>query len=155
MSRDAIIFPYGIALREGGALDVFPVAEVSFPTPNNEWISLFLILDSGAAISALPKTDAVTLGIDASKGRPLSIAGINGKATDGWQHELNIRIDKEMMKIPFVFLDNESSPRVLGRVGIFHRFTIVFEEQKKRSGFIGKDSKEAKAISAILDKVKT
>ncbi|TSC67765.1 MAG: Uncharacterized protein G01um101466_646 [Parcubacteria group bacterium Gr01-1014_66] len=151
MFRDAVIFPYGITLREGGALDVFPAVEVSFPAPNNEWVALFLILDSGAAISALPKTDASVLGIDAEKGRLLSVMGINGETTIGWRHEFNVRIGKEMINVPFVFLENETSPRVLGRVGIFHRFTIIFEEQKKRSGFVGKDSKEAKAISKILD----
>ncbi len=154
MSRNAIIFPYGITLREGGVLDVFPAAEVSFPAPENEWITLFLILDSGATISALPKTDAVALGIDAEKGRPMSITGINGGIIAGWQHECNIRLDQHLIKIPLVFLDNEASPRVLGRAGIFNQFTVVFEEQKKRSGFIGKDSKEARAISNILDKIK-
>ncbi len=155
MSHDATIFPYGITLRQGGALDVFPAAEVSFPALDNEWITLFLILDSGATISILPKTDASALGIDAEKGRPTSVTGINGETTAGWQHEHNVRIGKEIVKIPLVLLDNESSPRILGRAGIFDRFTVIFEEQKKRSGFIGKDSKEAKAITKILEKIKT
>lgn len=154
MSRNTVIFPYGIILREGGLLDVFPAAEVSFLTPDSEWITLFLVLDSGATISALPKSDAVALGIDLKKGRPLSITGINGEITAGWQDEHNVRIGKEIIKIPIVFLDNETSPRVLGRAGIFNRFTMVFEGQKKRSGFIRKSSKEAKAITNILDKIK-
>ncbi|MFY9462648.1 MAG: hypothetical protein WAP52_00485 [Candidatus Sungiibacteriota bacterium] len=153
MPRNAI-FPYGITLREGGMLDVFPAAEVSFPAPDNEWITLFLILDSGATISALPKTDAVVFGINAEKGRSVSITGINGGITAGWQHECTIRLGQEIIKIPLVFLDNEASPRVLGRAGIFNRFTVVFEEQKKRSGFMRKGSKEATAVSNILDKIK-
>lgn len=152
--RDAIVFPYGITLREGGTLDIFPAAEISFSAPDNEWITLFLIIDSGAAISALPKTDAEVLGIDAEKGRPMSITGINGGVTNGWQHEQSVRIGKQIISIPLVFLDNEASPRVLGRAGVFNRSTIVFEEQRKRSAFIGKDSKETKAISTILGKIR-
>lgn len=154
MSHNRIVFPYGITLREGGVMDVFPAAEISFPTQGNEWVTLFLVVDSGATISALPKNDAAVFGIDAEKGRVLSVTGINGEIIRGWQHECRIRIGKEIIKIPLVFLNAEASPRVLGRAGIFDCFTIVFEEQKKRSGFIDKDSKEAKAISSIIDKIK-
>ncbi|MDP3772505.1 MAG: aspartyl protease family protein [bacterium] len=153
MSCDTIIFPYGITLREGGALEIFPAAEISFSVPQKEWVTLFLIIDSGATISALPKSDASVLGVDAERGRPISIAGINGEVTPGWQHEHHVRIGEDAIKIPLAFLDNETSPRVLGRAGIFDRFIVIFEEQKKRSGFIGKNSKEAGAVSIIFDKL--
>jgi len=41
----------------------------------------------------------------------------------------------------------------MSRGAIIFPFTVVFEEQRKRSGFLEKDSKEAKAISNILDKI--
>jgi len=50
-------------------------------------------------------------------------------------------------------LDQEIAPRVLGRAGIFERFILVFEEKRKRVGFIKKGVTEAGVIQKILDKI--
>ena len=65
---NSLVFPYGITLREDGVIETVPVAEVGLKDKRGEWLSLFLIIDSGATISALPKGDALTLGIDVEKG---------------------------------------------------------------------------------------
>lgn len=148
------VFPYGISLREGGFVDTFPVAEVSFPSKEGDRISLFLLIDSGAAISALPAADAKTLGIDAVNGDVMHIAGIDGRAVKAWRHEIKVGFGKESFDLPLAFLENSDAPRVLGREGVFDKFTLIFEESKSRIGLVMPKTKESLAISQTLDKLK-
>src|SRR3989338_1381430 len=99
------VFPYGITLSEGGKITAFPAAEVGFVTKGGERLTLFLLVDSGATISALPKTDAEALGFSAEDGVPVLIAGIEGKAIRGWRHEISITLQNGQYNLPFVFLD--------------------------------------------------
>lgn len=92
MPRNGVVFPYGITLREGGSLDTFPAAEVFFFSRDNERLSLFLLIDSGATISALPASDAPILGINEKEGIAVQIAGIDGKPINGWRHEIKVEI---------------------------------------------------------------
>jgi len=111
---NSFVFPYGITLKEDGAIDTVPVAEVGFKDKKGEWLSLFLIIDSGATISALPKSDASVFGIALDKGKQMMISGIGGEKLMDWQHQITIRIKNEILKLPLVFLDNDMTPRVLG-----------------------------------------
>lgn len=147
------VFPYGIRLRQGGAIDTFPAAEITFFSIEGEKLSLLLLIDSGAAISALPSTDAPFLGIDAEKGIPMRIAGIDGKIIKGWKHELPVGVGEESVQLPLVFLENKDAPRVLGREGVFDRFLVVFEESKDRTGLIEGHTKESRTISTFLDRI--
>jgi hypothetical protein len=83
------VFPYGITLSADGAIRLFPAARVDFLDHEGEWFTLFLVIDSGAHISALPKSDAHRFGIAVEKGTPAVVASI-GAQTRGWQHELDI-----------------------------------------------------------------
>jgi len=150
---NSLVFPYGITLREDGVIETVPVAEVGLKDKRGEWLSLFLIIDSGATISALPKGDALTLGIDVEKGETQVISGIGGEILSGWQHHIKVRLKNIKVDLPVIFLDQEIAPRVLGRAGIFERFILVFEEKRKRVGFIKKGVTEAGVIQKILDKI--
>lgn len=149
----SFIFPYGITLKEDGRMDTFPAANVFFLNKKGEWISLFLIIDSGATISALPKSDASTLGIDLEKGRKMAISGIGNEILTGWQHEIVVRLGNETIQLPIVFLDREVAPRILGRAGIFGYFLLIFEENQRRTGFIKENQPEAQTIQKILDSI--
>lgn len=147
----SLVFPYGITLREAGNIDVFPAVEVGFLNNKNGLISLFLLVDSGAAISALPKSDANAFGINVEHGKASYISGINGEAINGWSHDIGVKLGERILKIPVMFLDLESAPRVLGRAGVFDKFTIIFEESNKRSGFLNQKDTKTKLVGKILD----
>lgn len=149
----SFIFPYGITLKENGAIDTLPVAEVGFRNKEGEEFSLFLIIDSGATISALPKSDADVLGIDVKNGKPMAISGIGNEKLSGWQHHITIRLKNTIFQLPVVFLDREISPRILGRAGIFGHFILVFEEKQKRTAFIRENEREAQLIQNLLNKI--
>lgn len=148
------VFPFGITLRGGGVIDVFPAAEVIFGVGKGERISLFLIIDSGATISALPKSDATMLGMDAERGTVMMVSGVGGYPLKGWRHEVVIDLGGDAVRIPLVFLDDDSAPRVLGRTGIFDRYTIIFEEHKRRSILVNTQTNIYRRITKIIDGIR-
>lgn len=153
MPRNGVVFPYGITLREGGMLDTFPVAEVFFFSRETERLSLFLLIDSGATISALPASDASILGVTAEEGAPMRIVGIDGKPIEGWRHEIEVEVAGKVLRMPVVFLKNKETPRILGREGMFDQFTLIFQENKNRTGFLSSNTTEIKTLDTILDKL--
>lgn len=148
MSR---VFPYGITLHEEGKVALFPAAEVAFHTKESEWLSLFLVVDSGATISALPVSDAQVFGIAVEQGTPMHVYGIGGTPAQGWRHDIRVKLGNEVLTIPFVFLEGEGVPRVLGREGVFDRFLILFDEVRRRTGMLNTGSNEARTVEEILN----
>jgi hypothetical protein len=153
MMSSMLVFPYGITLEENGHLHVFPAAEVGFPAQDGGWFTLFLLVDSGAVTSALPQQDASAFGIDPETGRARAIAGIGGVAMKAWEHVVRSRLRDELLDIPLIFLDSDTAPRVLGREGIFDRFTIIFEETKRMTGFLKAESQHAQSTQRMLDDI--
>jgi hypothetical protein len=145
-----LVFPYSITLEEDGRPHLYPAAGVGFPAKDGGWFTLFLLVDSGAVTSALPKQDATAFGIDPEAGREQAIVGIEGVAIKGWEHVVRVRLGEELLDIHRPFVDSDRAPRVLGREGIFDRFTIVFEEAKRRTGFLDQGSAQARAVGQML-----
>jgi hypothetical protein len=86
--RDAAVFPYGITFTGEGSLKTFPAAKVDFLNNQGEWFTLFLLIDSGASVSVLPKADALLFGIELKAGKPAAVAGVGADQIRGWQHTL-------------------------------------------------------------------
>lgn len=145
-----VVFPYAVRLQEGGRADVFPAAEVFFPTASGEWASLLLVIDSGASISALPASDARVFDLNPAHGIPMPVSGIGARRLIGRKHELNVRLGQHELLLPLVFLPG-AAPRILGRAGIFPRFTVIFEEARKRSAFLHSSHPSARNVTAFID----
>jgi len=150
---DSFISPYGITIREGGVIETVPIVEASFLSKDRELLSLFLIVDSGAHISALPKSDAFSFGINLQSGVFIRISGIGKESVYGWRHIIDIKLKGNSLKLPVVFLDSDNVSRILGREGVFDRFTLIFEESKNRTGFLGTKSNESRKVDTILDQL--
>lgn len=151
---NSFICPYGITLREDGVLDAVPVAEIKFKDKDGDWLSFFLVVDSGATISAFPKSDAETFGINLSKTKQIFISGIGGEKIKGWQCEISARLNQKEIILPVAFLNIETAPRVLGRNGIFDKYILMFQEKRRRTVFIGEDSQNVKKIEKIIIGIK-
>jgi hypothetical protein len=104
-------------------------------------------IDSGATISVLPASDAKALGIPLRRGKKIAVGGITGEPIMGYQHTIAVMFESEKLKIPVVFIEHESVPRILGRDGIFTSFMIVFDEAHRRVAFVdsadGRDARQA------------
>ncbi len=126
-------------MQAAGEVVLFPAADVMFQDTEGEWITLFMMVDSGATISALPKNDAPVLGVEAESGEEAPTYGIGVERINGWRHTLPVRLDGIEVDLPVVFLDTEVPTRILGRAGVFERFTVVFEEAQRRTALLGGD----------------
>jgi hypothetical protein len=132
-------------------MGVIPVADLYVSARTGEEIKLHLLIDSGATVTALPRSDAAFFGIDHDKGRPILVRGIGERSIRGWVHEVLVRIRDTSIRIPIAFLDSDTAPRVLGRSGVFDRFTVVFEEARNRSGLLPNATPEARIVAHMLD----
>src|SRR3989344_6822437 len=126
--RKSCLFSYGITLQDSGDVTMFPAVEVCFQH-NKGWVPAFLLIDSGATISALPKSDALVLGVVAEQGTHMAVKGIGGAPVSGWRHNIRVKLGENILKIPLVFLDELQAPRVLGRAGIFEK---IFDSKSTR-----------------------
>lgn len=85
------------------------------------------LIDSGAVVSALPKTMAEDLGVDLTTLPRITIEGFAGQKTFAYKGEFVVKIGKEEVAIPVVFSENPQANNILGRIGFFDQFSIKFD----------------------------
>ncbi len=110
-----------------------------------------MLIDSGASVSVLPKADAPLFGLELKAGTPAAVAGVATDHLRGWQHTVKVRLTHKAVKVPVIFLDSDSAPRILGRQDVFTRYTLIFEEKRRRSALLGVSTPEADRIQALLN----
>ncbi|MBI3420637.1 MAG: retroviral-like aspartic protease family protein [Candidatus Sungbacteria bacterium] len=146
-----IVMPYGIRLSADGKIEVMPVVEarIKYGDKNKTILGIFLI-DSGATTTLLPSTDAQALGLMIASGVKVAVGGVTGHYLVGYRHEISLEIQGCLInRVPVVFTRNRNVPRVLGREGIFSKFTVIFDEARKRTALLDA-LKEEKRIEALL-----
>lgn len=90
------------------------------------------LIDSGAVVSALPKTLAYDLGADLTQLPRITIEGFAGQKTFAYKGEFTVVIGSEEVTIPVVFSENAGASNILGRVGFFDRFNIMFDAESQK-----------------------
>lgn len=85
------------------------------------------LIDSGAVVSALPKTLAYDLGADLTELPRITIEGFAGQKTFAYKGEFVLMIGSEEVAIPVVFSENSGANNILGRIGFFDQFNIKFD----------------------------
>lgn len=89
------------------------------------------LIDSGAVVSALPKTLAEDLGVELTELPRITIEGFAGQKTFAYQGEFVIKIGREEVPIPVVFSENPQANNILGRIGFFDQFNITFDAKSQ------------------------
>ena len=128
-----IIFRYKSVKRPDGTQVKTP--SIPILLKGEETIQVIALLDSGADISAIPKSTAEVLGLDLSWKRTFAF-GIGGKV-DSIETEVNITLEKGHEKYSFaipikVILDDYDLPILLDRNGFFNRFIISFDQNSEK-----------------------
>lgn len=85
------------------------------------------LIDSGAVVSALPKNMAGELGVNLGELPRITIEGFAGQKTFAYRGEFVIMIGNEEVVIPVVFSENSQASNILGRIGFFDQFNILFD----------------------------
>ncbi len=90
------------------------------------------LIDSGAVVSALPKTMAEELGVDLTNLPRITIEGFAGQKTFAYKGEFVIKIGAEEVNIPVVFSENPQTNNILGRIGFFDEFNVEFDAKSQQ-----------------------
>ena len=85
------------------------------------------LIDSGAVVSALPKTLAADLGVNLETLPRITIEGFAGQKTFAYRGEFVVKVGEEETIIPVVFSENPQTNNILGRIGFFDQFNVTFD----------------------------
>jgi hypothetical protein len=105
-----------------------PIADISIQTRNGKWIKFRPFIDSGADISIIPHSVGQYLGFE-MEDKIVEFGGVSGK-------HLPVIIKRIKMKIGDIEIEPrvgwalvEGAPPLLGRLDIFDKFHITFQEE--------------------------
>lgn len=126
-------FKYKIPIRA----DFDPLKTPSIPITfiGNQTLDFLALLDSGADLSAIPKSVAKELGLSL-EGEKSECAGIGGKV-EAIETKIPIVIEKGHEKYNFkipikIILSDMDFTPLIGREGFFDKFKIIFDHNNER-----------------------
>ena len=128
-----ITFRYKGVKRPGGSIVKTPSIPITLL--GKETFETIGLLDSGADLSAMPKSIAELLGINL-EGNVGFAYGIGGKVKS-IESKVKIMVKKGHERYDFsipvkVILDDYDFPILLGREGFFDRFVITFDQENEK-----------------------
>jgi hypothetical protein len=106
-----------------------PVVKVSLKSVDGHWYTFTAYVDSGADVSILPKGDAELLGINIYEGELWRLTGIGRAIIPAYLHEVRVKIGTLEFPARVAFADLNEVPRLIGRLDIFRKFKVTFDEQ--------------------------
>ncbi len=113
-----------------------PIASVYLRGRDDNWYLFYPYVDSGADISLFTRTDSELLGYELEDGKERLIGGIVGGLMKVYVHAILMRIGEEEFETRIGFAEREEVPRLLGRMNIFPKFQICFDEKELKVHFI-------------------
>lgn len=111
-----------------------PVAKVTFKSPkNNNAVTVWMIVDTGADYTILPRQWAQKLGIDFNKDCwKMETAGVGGEKMSFFlKKKIEVDLEGIKKKVPVAFFDDDQAPALLGRLGFMELFETKFVKNKK------------------------
>ncbi len=93
--------------------------------------------DSGAAISLLPNSAGILLGIDVASGLPVGLGGVGGATFMCYVHELTVVIDGKEMVLPIAFGETDDFPPLLGRLGLYDKANVWMDNLGAKATCVG------------------
>lgn len=106
-----------------------PVAKVSFQAPiTKTWVNIWLIVDTGADFTILPKylSDDLKISLQDNCLRDTT-SGVGGKQSIYLcKKRITVKIGPFVRKVPLAFFSNDGVPPLLGRLGFLETFDTEF-----------------------------
>ncbi|MBI4668243.1 MAG: retroviral-like aspartic protease family protein [Elusimicrobia bacterium] len=113
--------------------DIFrPYADVLFfAKKTGAWLSINMVVDSGADYTLLPRRYAAALGIDLGRECVAETTlGVGGSETVYLYKKLPVRIGNWQKEIPVGFLERDDIPALLGRLDCLEVLKVTFQNYK-------------------------
>ena len=96
------------------------------------WRNARFVIDTGADFTTVPESLAEMTGLDLSKCPRESVMGIEGRLLPARVGSLTLLIGKVPLAVRCHFLKSEMTPYLLGRMDLFSRFNILFNNRARR-----------------------
>ena len=113
-----------------------PVAEVTLEY-KDQTVEVVMYIDSGADITMVPLEVGKALGLKQEPNDEiLEIKGVSGSGVPYILKKANIILNGEKLKIHLAWALIEEVPLLLGRMDIFPKFKITFDEKQKLVTFV-------------------
>lgn len=129
----SIKFPLKEEITSYGPLPT-PLIRLAFSTVYG-WQDGWFLVDTGADFTTVPESLATLLGIDLRSCARASVLGIEGRPIPARVGSLTLLFGKESLPVRCHFLKSERTPYLLGRLDIFPRFNIQFNNRARRVAF--------------------
>jgi hypothetical protein len=106
----------------------YPMVTITLQTIQGAKDYLF-VMDTGADMMVMPKYMMYLMDIDKSTLKKSYAHGITGKETKTFEAMIPITFCGESFSLRCAFTDNNKTPLLLGKEGIFDRFTLLFDNE--------------------------
>lgn len=106
-----------------------PIAKVSFQSPkNNIWIDTWMVVDTGADFTILPRYLSQDLNISLEHDCVKDVTiGVGGRQVIYlYKRRIKAKVGYLLRDIPLAFLDSNEVPALLGRLGFLETFDTEF-----------------------------
>jgi len=106
-----------------------PVAKVSFKSEIKDlWSDVWMIVDTGADFTILPRYVSNDLGISLERDCILdTTVGVGGEQKIYlYKQKIRVKIRDFLREIPLAFFDSDEVPPLLGRLGFMETFDVEF-----------------------------
>lgn len=125
----SVKFPYEFRGKSIFGKIYRPVAKTSFQSPFAlEWINIWLVVDTGADFTILPKYFAYSLKISLENDCLKDITeGVGGEQTIYFfKKTIKVKLGNISREIPMAFFDTDELPGLLGRLGFLETIDTEF-----------------------------
>jgi len=101
---------------------------LDYPLPR-----LHLLVDSGADITVLRKSEGNLIGMTVQPGEtPMLLRGFSGEQVRGYQREVTMHIAGRTFRAPVCWAETDEVSQVLGRATVFDLFDINIRQADQR-----------------------
>lgn len=128
------IFPYSF-LQFDGVIIPYPIVTALLPLRLGWQVEEFVV-DSGADNITFPKQYKYLLNINPKDCQKGECQGIGKQNVATLETEIEIGFCGKKFKVPVVITDNKNTPLLLGKLGIWDKFNVNFNNKKKRVEFV-------------------
>jgi hypothetical protein len=99
------------------------------------WQFGWFVLDSGADFTSLPESLAEDLGVHLASCPLEGVRGIEGRILPARVGTVVLAFGKELIAVRCHFLKSKNAPYILGRMDVFSRFNIYFNNKARKVVF--------------------
>ena len=122
-------FPLGTKVTSFGRVPD-PVVPFLLLTKDG-YVPFDFLIDTGADCSMIPASIAQTdLGVDLARCHQEVFVGIEGSGVRVFRGSITLKIGSYPLRVRCVFSPREHTPLILGRLDLFQRFSITFDNHR-------------------------